>query len=116
MSERGVSAVIVEDDQLRPAAIFTERDFTRAVAKFGAPALSLPVGPLSTSPLITCRAEDRVETAIAIMSRAKIRHLAVLQDDKVIGLVSLSELARQRLRDKELETEVLLDLSRRHVG
>jgi CBS domain-containing protein len=106
MNERGVSAVIVEDDHLRPAAIFTERDFARAVAKFGAPALSLPVGPLSNAPLITCRAEDRIE--------AKIRHLPVMQDGQLVAVVNIGDLARQRLRDKELEAEVLLELSRRH--
>jgi CBS domain-containing protein len=114
MNERGVSAVIVEDDHLRPAAIFTERDFARAVAKFGAPALSLPVGPLSNAPLITCRAEDRIEAALAVMTRAKIRHLPVMQDGQLVAVVNIGDLARQRLRDKELEAEVLLELSRRH--
>ena len=115
MNEKSVSAVIVEDDHLRPNAIFTERDFARAVAKYGAPALALPIGPLSSAPLITCEPSERVDAALTQMTRSKIRHLAVTQNGELLGLISIGDLARHRLREKELEANVLLDLSRRHA-
>lgn len=115
MYERGISAVIVEDDHLRPAAIFTERDFTEAAAKHGAAVLSMAVGPLATAPLVTCQPDERVDAALTTMSLAHLRHLPVMSDGTLHGIVTMVDLVRQRLQDKEFEAQVLLDLSRRHV-
>lgn len=114
MREKHVSAVIVEDDHLRPASIFTERDLGKAVAKHGAGALSMAVGPLSSAPLVTCSPAERLETALATMTLANVRHLVVLDGETLAGVVSIVDLVRQRLQDKEFEAQVLLDLSRRH--
>lgn len=114
MRERHASAVIVEDDHLRPASIFTERDLGKAVARHGADALSMAVGPLSTAPLVTCNARERVEAALSIMTLANVRHLVVLADGALVGVVSIVDLVRQRLQDKEFEARVLLDLARMH--
>jgi CBS domain-containing protein len=115
LHERGISAVIVEDDHLRPAAIFTERDFTEAAAKYGAAALSMPVGPLASAPLVTCRPDDRIDAALSAMSLAHVRHLPVMSDGTLHGMISMVDLVRQRLKDKEFEAQVLLDLARRHA-
>jgi CBS domain-containing protein len=115
MTERRIGAVIVEDDHLRPAGIFTERDFAKAVAKHGQDALAMSIGTLMSTPIISCRPSDRVETAMAVMTRAKIRHLPVIADKELLGIVSIGDLVRQRLEEKELEAGVLLDLSRMRV-
>jgi CBS domain-containing protein len=112
LTEKRIGAVIVEDEHLRPAGIFTERDFAKAVAKHGQDALAMPIGRLMSAPIIACRPSDRVETAMATMTRAKIRHLPVMADGELLGIVSIGDLVRQRLEDKELEAGVLLDLSR----
>ncbi len=65
-----------------------------------------------SAPIISCRPADRVETAMASMTRAKIRHLPVIADGQLLGIVSIGDLVRQRLEEKELEAGVLLDLSR----
>jgi CBS domain-containing protein len=112
LTEKRIGAVIVEDEHLRPAGIFTERDFAKAVAKHGADALAMPIGRLMSAPIISCKPADRVETAMATMTRAKIRHLPVIADGELLGIVSIGDLVRQRLEEKELEAGVLLDLSR----
>lgn len=114
MAQRGASAVIVENDHLQPAAIFTEHDLARAIAQHGAAALDHPVGSYSSQPLISCAPDTKIETALATMTLAKIRHLPVMESGRLLGLLVLADIARQRLRDKELEVEVLLDLARRH--
>jgi CBS domain-containing protein len=112
LTEKRIGAVIVEDAHLRPAGIFTERDFAKAVAHHGADALAMPIGGLMSAPIISCRPADRVETAMATMTRAKIRHLPVIAEGQLLGIVSIGDLVRQRLEEKELEAGVLLDLSR----
>lgn len=114
LRERHASAVIVEDDHLRPASIFTERDLGKAVARHGAGALSMAVGPLSSAPLVTCHPGERIEVALATMTLANVRHLVVMADGNLAGIISIVDLVRQRLQDKEFEAQVLLDLSRMH--
>ncbi len=112
LTEKRIGAVIVEDDHLRPAGIFTERDFAKAVSAHGEAALGMPIGKLMSAPIISVRASDSVDSAMALMTRAKIRHLPVMDDGKLLGIVSIGDLVRQRLEDKELEAGVLLDLTR----
>jgi CBS domain-containing protein len=112
LTEKRIGAVIVEDNHLRPAGIFTERDFAKAIAKHGATALTMPIGKLMSTPIISCHPSDGVESVMATMTRAKIRHLAVMGDGQLLGIVSIGDLVRQRLEDKELEAGVLLDLAR----
>ncbi len=112
LTEKGIGAVIVENEHLRPAGIFTERDFVKAVAKHGEDALHMPIGKLMSAPLITSHPSDRIETAMTVMTRAKIRHLPVMADGELVGIVSIGDLVLQRLEDKELEAGVLLDLAR----
>jgi CBS domain-containing protein len=112
LTGKRIGAVIVEDDHLRPAGIFTERDFAKAVSAHGESALHMQIGKLMSAPIISVRPTDSVESAMALMTRAKIRHLPVMSDGTLLGIVSIGDLVRQRLQDKELEAGVLLDLAR----
>ncbi len=112
LTEKRIGAVIVEDDHMRPAGIFTERDFAEGVAAHGAAALNMPIGKLMSAPIISCRPSDSIEGAMAVMTRKNIRHLPVMSDGVLMGIVSIRDLVRQRLEDKELEAGVLLDLTR----
>jgi CBS domain-containing protein len=115
LSEKRIGAVVVEDAWMRPAGIFSERDFVNASAKDGALVLALPVEKLMSAPLITCRLTDHVETALAAMTMAKIRHLPVTDGSQLVGIVSIGDLVKHRLDEKALEANVLLDIARRHA-
>jgi CBS domain-containing protein len=115
LSEERIGAVVVEDQWMRLAGIFSERDFVKAVAKQGAAALTYPVEKLMSAPLVTCRLTDSVETVLAAMTMAKIRHLPVLKDGQLVGIVSIGDLVKHRLDEKALEANVLLDIARLHA-
>jgi len=115
MADKRIGAVVVEDAWMRLAGIFSERDFVNATAEHGARALSFPVEKLMSSPVVTCRLTDRVETAMAAMTMAKIRHLPVLDDGGLAGIVSIGDLVKHRLDEKALEANVLLDIARLHA-
>src|ERR1700743_2693924 len=74
LSEGRIGAVVVEDQWMRHAGIFSERDFVNAAAAEGVGFLNLSVSKLMSSPVLTCKPTDRVETAMATMTMAKIRH------------------------------------------
>ena len=115
LAEHRIGAVIVEDQWMRHAGIFSERDFVNAAAKEGVGFLNLPVSKLMSSPVITCRPTDRAEVAMAAMTMAKIRHLPVEENGHLVGIVSIGDLVKHRLDEKALEANVLLDIARLHA-
>jgi CBS domain-containing protein len=115
LAEHRIGAVVVEDKWMRHTGIFSERDLTNAIARQGAAVLNYPVTKIMSSPVVTCRPTDRVETAMAAMTMAKIRHLPVLENGHLVGIVSIGDLVKHRLDEKALEANVLLDLSRLHA-
>ena len=68
-----------------------------------------------SSPIISCHPSDRIDAVLATMTRAKIRHLPVIENGQLKGIVSIGDLVKHRLDEKELEASVLLDLSRIRV-
>ena len=112
LADQRIGALVVESDWMRPVGVFSERDFVNAVAEHGAAALTMSVESLMSAPIVSCRPSDRVETAMATMTLAKIRHLPVMEDGRLLGIVSIGDLVKHRLDEKMLEAEVLLDLAR----
>jgi CBS domain-containing protein len=111
LASRRIGAVVVLE-KFRPVGVFSERDLVNALSAHGAAGLNLSVAGLMTSPIITGQPEDRIEQALDLMTRERIRHLPVLLEGKLIGLVSIGDLVKHRLSEKELEANVMQDLAR----
>jgi CBS domain-containing protein len=112
LAENRIGAVVVEDQWMHLVGVFSERDFINAVASHGAAALDLHVHELMSAPIISCRSSDRLEAVLVTMTLAKIRHVPVIDGDRLSGIVSIGDLVKHRLDEKELEANVLLDLVR----
>jgi CBS domain-containing protein len=110
--EHRIGALVVEDRWLKPIGIFSERDFITAVARQGIIVLGFQVQQLMSTPMLTCRSSDRVDAVLAKMTIARVRHLPVIEDDELKGIVSIGDLVKHRLDEKELEASVLLDIAR----
>jgi CBS domain-containing protein len=103
LADERIGALVVEDQWMRTAGIFSERDFVNAVAEHGPEALTFTVDKLMSAPAVTCGPKDRVETAMAAMTMAKIRHLPVVDNGQLIGIVSIGDLVKNRLDQIEYE-------------
>lgn len=112
LAENRIGALVVENQWMNLVGIFSERDFVNAVAREGATVLGYDVQQLMSSPIISCRSADRIDAALATMTLAKVRHLPVIDDGVLKGIVSIGDLVKHRLDEKELEANVLLELSR----
>jgi CBS domain-containing protein len=112
LSDKRVGAVVVNDRWGKLAGIFSERDLVNALATRGTAALSLHVSELMTRHVVTCAPADRIDSALAQMTLKRIRHLPVIDQDRVAGIVSIGDLVHNRLGEKELEAGVLLDITR----
>ena len=100
---------------MKPVGIFSERDFINAVARNGGDVLGFEVQQLMSTPILTCRPSDRIEAVLATMTMARIRHLPVIEDNELKGIVSIGDLVKHRLDEKELEASVLRDIQRMHA-
>ena len=112
LAEHRIGSLVVEDQTVKLVGIFSERDFINAIARDGAAVLGLNVQELMTKRIISCRSTDRVDAVLATMTNVRIRHLPVIDDGELKGLVSIGDLVKYRLDEKELEASVLLDISR----
>ena len=112
LAEHRIGALVVEDRWMKLVGVFSERDFVNAIARDGAAALGFDVEQLMSSPIISCRTTDRIDAALATMTVARIRHLPVIDDGNLKGIVSIGDLVKHRLDEKELEANVLLEISR----
>jgi CBS domain-containing protein len=115
LADRRIGALVVEDKWMKLVGIFSERDFVNATATFGTAALDLTVDKLMTASVITCRPSDRVDAALGVMTLAKVRHLPVVEAGELRGIVSIGDLVKHRLDEKELEANVLLEIARMRV-
>jgi CBS domain-containing protein len=115
LAEHRIGALVVEDRWMKLVGVFSERDFVNAIAHDGAAALGFDVQHLMSSPIISCRSSDRIDAALAMMTVARIRHLPVIDDGVLKGIVSIGDLVKHRLDEKELEANVLLEISRMRV-
>jgi CBS domain-containing protein len=107
LAERGVGALVVSDDGRRIAGIVSERDIVRALAREGAGLLDRPVSEIMTTDVHVCTPESNVDQLAALMTERRIRHLPVLVDDALAGIVSIGDVVKSRISELETETQTM---------
>ncbi len=112
LAKHRIGAVVIKGAGGRLAGILSERDIVRALAEQGADALDHPVGQVMTREVETCSEDDTVADIMERMTTRKFRHLPVLAKGKLIGLVSIGDVVKQRVEEIEGETEAMRDYIR----
>jgi CBS domain-containing protein len=109
--EHAIASVVVVDHAGRPLGIFTDRELVRALARRGPAVLERPVGQAMLSPAPSCRPDDTVADVLRLMTDNRVRHVLVLRDGAMAGIVSIGDLVKIRLDDAELENRVLREMA-----
>jgi CBS domain-containing protein len=106
LAERRIGAVMVMSGQ-KIDGILSERDVVRVIGERGASALEEPVRSVMTSKVITCHETDTVSAIMEVMTSGKFRHLPVVDNDRIVGLISIGDVVKWRVAEFEREQEAL---------
>ncbi|ESR25157.1 CBS domain-containing protein [Lutibaculum baratangense] len=102
-----IGAVLVVGQNGRLEGIISERDIVRAIGQQGAEALKRPVADFMTAQVVTCGRDDSIAYLMQKMTQGKFRHVPVLEDGKVVGIVSIGDVVKERIAAAEAETEAM---------
>lgn len=108
LAQKRIGALPVMEGE-RVAGIFSERDVIYCLAKQGPSCLDRPVGDVMTAPAITVEGAETVDRALALMTKRRIRHLPVVEQDKLVGFVSIGDLVKYRFDEIEREAAAMRD-------
>jgi CBS domain-containing protein len=109
LKEKRIGAVVVTEADGRLCGIISERDLARGLANHGSKLLDMKVGALMTSDVVTCSPEDGIETLMQTMTDGRFRHLPVVKDGELTGIISIGDVVKHRLKELEAETHMLQD-------
>lgn len=111
LAERRIGAMPVMEGG-RVAGIFSERDVLYCVAQEGAAALDRTVGEVMTAPAITVSPSAKVDEAMALMTRRRVRHLPVVDGETMCGFISIGDLVKSRIDEVERDAAAMRDYIR----
>ena len=109
LTDAEVGALVVCDGERRIRGIVSERDIVRGLTRRGAAVLAEPVESVMTRDVHTCDPQETVSRAMAQMTRFRYRHLPVVERGELMGIISIGDLVKHRVREMEMETGVLRD-------
>ncbi|HSO42469.1 MAG TPA: CBS domain-containing protein [Rhodospirillales bacterium] len=102
-----IGAVLVTDPQGGIAGIMSERDLVRAMHKYGKDLFDKHVGDLMTSNVVTCSPKDPVAAIMGMMTSQRFRHVPVVEDGKLAGMISIGDVVKSRIEEAQFEVDAL---------
>jgi CBS domain-containing protein len=109
LKERGIGALVVTGPTPPLVGIFSERDAVRALATSGADALNMTVAELMSTDVKTCDVTTTVTELMGLMTERRIRHLPVVHENQLVGMISIGDVVKARFDELEHEKKDLLD-------
>lgn len=107
LTNRRIGALVVGDEGGEIAGMLSERDIVAGISKIGAEVLTLPVRDLMTRDVVFCHPEDSISDVMGKMTDRRIRHLPVVEGDRLLGVISIGDVVKQRIAESENEAEAL---------
>ena len=112
LSEKKIGCVLILNQSGKLAGIVSERDIVRALGRLGCDCLDDPVSGVMTPDVVTCSVEDDDNAVLEKMTGGRFRHMPVLRDDALVGLISIGDVVKARIDDLKMENEELENMIR----
>jgi CBS domain-containing protein len=105
LAQQKIGAIVITDAGGKIAGIISERDVVRAISQDGTQALDKPVAEFMTKKVVTCQAQESINSVMARMSGGRFRHVPVVREGKLDGLISIGDVVKYRIAQIEREAE-----------
>ena len=112
LANRKVGALVVSDDGKTLDGILSERDIISEMGKRGTACLADTVGDLMTGTVSCCGTSDTADKVLETMTEGRFRHMPILDDGKIIGLISIGDVVKARLDEMARENSAMVDMIR----
>ena len=109
LAERRIGALVVTGPAGRIVGILSERDIVHVLAKHGIAALETPVAEAMTRKVTTCSPSDTIGSIMEQMTAGKFRHVPVVEQGRLTGIISIGDVVKHRLKEMEQEQAALRD-------
>jgi CBS domain-containing protein len=109
LSQRHIGALVVLGAEQRVIGILSERDVVLALAVTGAAALKQPLSQVMTRKVSTCTSDETISAIMEQMTTGKFRHVPVVEQERLVGIVSIGDVVKHRLMEMQRESEALRD-------
>jgi CBS domain-containing protein len=109
LADNKIGALLVLGPDRRLVGILSERDIVRVLAQHGASVLEQPLAQVMTRKVVTCSQSETIGGIMERMTRGKFRHVPVLEQEQVVGVVSIGDVVKYRLQEIESESAALRD-------
>jgi CBS domain-containing protein len=110
LSEKRIGAVVISPDGRKVVGILSERDIVREMGKRGVACLNDTVNELMTSNVYGCGPDDDADKVLQTMTNKRFRHIPVMEDGEMIGLISIGDVVAARLSELEIEKDALTNM------
>jgi len=112
LAQRRIGALVVTGADDRLVGIISERDIVRVLAEKGSDVLAVPVSEVMTRKVVTCRLDDTIAALMELMTAGKFRHVPVVEQGRLAGMISIGDVVKARLGQLEREQDALRDYIR----
>ena len=107
LHHKRIGALVVVDDERNIVGIISERDIARGLALYGLELHTLKVRDLMTSAVLVCTPDDTLEKLMEIMTNNRVRHLPVVEEGKLSGMISIGDVVKERLAEATMQIDSL---------
>ena len=107
LTQNGVGCIVLVDNKGAISGIVSERDIVKALAQSGSKALEAPASKTMTKDVITCREADTIDELMAEMTVRRVRHIPVVENDELVGIVSIGDVVKHRIAEAEMEAAAM---------
>jgi len=107
LTEKRVGAAVVIDGAGEPVGVFSERDLARSIAEAGADGLARKVSQAMSSDLVTAGPGASIDQLMGLMTHRRVRHIIVMDDGAMVGLVSIGDVVKRKIAEAEAEADSL---------
>lgn len=107
LDANGIGALVVTDMRGHPTAVLGERDIVREIALNGEAALTRPLANVQTQAFVTAGLDDKLSEVMIRMTDRRVRHLPVMEEERLVGIISIGDVVKAKIADIEAETAAI---------